>query len=349
MTKLYVYIMTDDKGVAPNPYGGKLTLTLCKSIIRKSAEAGDIIVGIIGKGLSSAINKKAEKSIENLSLCYIARIDKKLSIIDYDNLCKDEHELQVKTPKFYITDSKDFSKDNLEQSENIEGDNIYDITTQSLRHYAHSVLGLADEIKLDMDAPYMLFCEDFCYLGKAAISPEKIKVFEDSSIGKSYDKIMESFSKAQIGHRVFESEFNVDEFYDGIHKLITKTYNQPSQGKIDDPSENLRDRIIEEKKAPLTFLNLTQLTPTQQTIMDIFKYITSRKKSKRSRSVPTKKPEDMQQQVEVLDKKKVLCSEDLITDLERRVEHTQELPGIGTLNTNPKSESSVKVPKPSSF
>ena len=83
--------------------------------------------------------------------------------------------------------------------------------------------------------------------------------------------------------------------------------------------------------------------------MDIFKYITSRKKSKRSRSVPTKKPEDMQQQVEVLDKKKVLCSEDLSIDLERRVEHTQELPGVGTLNTNPKSESSVKVPKPSSF
>lgn len=42
--KMMSYIIKDDYGFAPNPYGGFLTLATCKPAIRSSAGVGDILV-----------------------------------------------------------------------------------------------------------------------------------------------------------------------------------------------------------------------------------------------------------------------------------------------------------------
>lgn len=46
--KLSAYIVTVDRGFAPNPFGHYCTLACCKPTIRRNAEVGDIIVGIAG-------------------------------------------------------------------------------------------------------------------------------------------------------------------------------------------------------------------------------------------------------------------------------------------------------------
>jgi hypothetical protein len=46
MPKVYIYKITADDGIAPCPYGGMLTLGICKPAIRRTAQAGDYLVGV---------------------------------------------------------------------------------------------------------------------------------------------------------------------------------------------------------------------------------------------------------------------------------------------------------------
>src|ERR1700743_2188386 len=43
---LYSYVLAVDDGAAPNPFGGVCTLTICKPMIRRTAERGDWVVGL---------------------------------------------------------------------------------------------------------------------------------------------------------------------------------------------------------------------------------------------------------------------------------------------------------------
>jgi len=60
--KLYSYIVKHDTGFAPNPFHGYCTLACCKPRIRRKAEKGDWVVGLMPK---SAGNKVA----------YLMRVD----------------------------------------------------------------------------------------------------------------------------------------------------------------------------------------------------------------------------------------------------------------------------------
>ena len=44
--RVFSYIVVHDSGFSPNPFHGLLTLACCKPLIRKTAAAGDIIVGL---------------------------------------------------------------------------------------------------------------------------------------------------------------------------------------------------------------------------------------------------------------------------------------------------------------
>ena len=44
--RLYSYTLAVDDGAAPNPYGGTLTLTICKPGIRRTSRVDDWIVGL---------------------------------------------------------------------------------------------------------------------------------------------------------------------------------------------------------------------------------------------------------------------------------------------------------------
>lgn len=54
---LYAYAITRDFGFAPNPFHGLCTLATCKPGIRKTAKAGDWILGIGGSCLKHAKSK----------------------------------------------------------------------------------------------------------------------------------------------------------------------------------------------------------------------------------------------------------------------------------------------------
>jgi hypothetical protein len=44
--KLFSYCIPTDDGAAPNPYWGVCTLTICKPVIRRTAQIGDWVVGV---------------------------------------------------------------------------------------------------------------------------------------------------------------------------------------------------------------------------------------------------------------------------------------------------------------
>lgn len=44
--KVYSYIITHDSGFSPNLFHGVLTLACCKPMIRRSAEVGEVVVGL---------------------------------------------------------------------------------------------------------------------------------------------------------------------------------------------------------------------------------------------------------------------------------------------------------------
>jgi len=47
--RLFTYILRQDGGFAPNPFWGYCTLACCKPVIRRTAEVGDLIIGIAPK------------------------------------------------------------------------------------------------------------------------------------------------------------------------------------------------------------------------------------------------------------------------------------------------------------
>ncbi|MCM0080574.1 hypothetical protein L4X63_03120 [Geomonas sp. Red32] len=51
--KLYIYVVDRDFGFAPNPFHGYCTLATCKPRIRRSAKAGDWIMGVGGGRLKA--------------------------------------------------------------------------------------------------------------------------------------------------------------------------------------------------------------------------------------------------------------------------------------------------------
>jgi len=75
-TVLRSYKMTSDRGFAPNPYEGVLTLTTCKPGIRKCHKKGQWLAGFTSKTLNG-------DDIGNEKLVYLARIDDKLPIEKY--------------------------------------------------------------------------------------------------------------------------------------------------------------------------------------------------------------------------------------------------------------------------
>lgn len=87
--RLYTYSLRFDDGAAPNPFGGVCTLSICKPVIRKSAKAGDWIVGL---GPSRAPDGR------NLSshIVYAMLVSRSMSYAEYDRHCQTK--LRAKLP-----------------------------------------------------------------------------------------------------------------------------------------------------------------------------------------------------------------------------------------------------------
>jgi hypothetical protein len=98
MPRLFSYTVRYDYGSAPNPYWGVCTLSICKPVIRRTAGAGDWVVGLRGE-----------------SVVYAMRVTSRKSLADYDTYCRQQ--LREKIPSIA---SRDFRRQ--------VGDCIYDFS-----------------------------------------------------------------------------------------------------------------------------------------------------------------------------------------------------------------------------
>lgn len=260
--RLYVYYVVHDKGVAPNPDGDMLTLALCKKDIRRCANPGDIIIGLVGRELAS--KTKEGVTITENNLCFFARIDEKLSFMDYAVKCHrdDELGLKAKIPNFTIEDV--FTKDTmLETSSNINGDCILN-KHGDLYHYSHSVEGLDGEVQSDLDDPYVLCSKNFFYFGDRALN------FSDKpEIHDWYKRtILDLFDdKSHIGCRkaYFEDEEACLKFFEHLKRAVFVSLGEEEKtGKIGDPAQDLLHTIQSCGNEPLTLTKLEEIKSSYQ-------------------------------------------------------------------------------------
>lgn len=94
--KLYSYCIPVDDGAAPNPYWGKCTLVICKSVIRRVAEKGDWIVGLGSKNVNGIDYSR--------KVVYAMKVTEKITLSAYDKLCQSS--MSSKIPDLNIVDYK---------------------------------------------------------------------------------------------------------------------------------------------------------------------------------------------------------------------------------------------------
>lgn len=149
LVRVFVYVVVTDSGFAPNPFFGFCTLATCKPRVRRSAAAGDWIVGV----------GSAQRRWEG-KLVYVMRVD--------ETLCFDEY---WRDPRFALK-RPDLGGD----AERHCGDNIYhrDRATgcwvQAPGCHSHSDgTPHCGHIERDTSPPRVLIAREFAYFGADAV------------------------------------------------------------------------------------------------------------------------------------------------------------------------------------
>ena len=136
--RLYTYRLVIDDGTAPNPYGGTMTLAICKPAIRRTCQTGDVIVGLDARG----------------AVCFVMKVTEKLTLADYWKRVHAEPKLLVKVPRQH----KDLSEARY-------GDAIYDFTSSDTEivqlRGAHS----EESMDRDLRGGYAALSSHFIYAG----------------------------------------------------------------------------------------------------------------------------------------------------------------------------------------
>lgn len=179
--KLCTYIITHDKGFAPNPFHGFLTLATCKPSIRRSQNihVGDWLVGI-----------SAKSSLGRDHLIYMAQISEIVSLEEY----ADNARFAVKKPG--------------KEGNSIHGDNIYYKDNkggwQQLPDAAHD----KTQQEHDISGENALIAKDFWYFGKQApkipthldlIGNARTKYLTDEKVVKEFITWIHTFPKGVNG------------------------------------------------------------------------------------------------------------------------------------------------------
>jgi hypothetical protein len=137
---LFSYVVRVDDGNAPNPYGGFLTLTVCKPRIRKHARKGDILIGT-----------GSARSVGTGTLVYAAIISDVVPIEDYGKLAK----YRIKRPSRRRPCWRQL------------GDNLYVRVNGRWRMRRNPFHSPAD-MSHDLSGVNALICREFWYFGRAA-------------------------------------------------------------------------------------------------------------------------------------------------------------------------------------
>ncbi|MDQ6761548.1 MAG: hypothetical protein M3015_02845, partial [Bacteroidota bacterium] len=184
--RLFSYIVAHDYGLAPNPYWGKLTLTVCKPAIRRTAEKGD---WIIGTGSKNVIDQNRNKKDHSGRLVFAMRVDKVVTMEEYDEYCKTtKSEMKYKLPhnNLFNTDWR-----------HKVGDDIYDYS-----NCVNKIPGLRKVIHEEEDKPTdlsglnALISKHFYYFGN---STKEIPI-----------KNVIAILKSEQGHLVLNEEIDTD-------------------------------------------------------------------------------------------------------------------------------------------
>lgn len=192
MPRLYSYIVKNDNGSAPNPFWGVCTLTICKPVIRRTAQIGDWIVGTGSKN-----SKLRDGKTHDLSghLVYAMQVTDKMSLHAYDQHCL-QH-LNNKVPNWRTSDWRMKM-----------GDCIYDFSAgvePAIRMSVHK----ENNRERDLGGLYALLSNHFYYFGEeprpipASLREIVIKtqghlVFDDPAIIKTFEKWKRSFTRNKI-------------------------------------------------------------------------------------------------------------------------------------------------------
>jgi hypothetical protein len=154
--RMFAYKITRDFGFAPNPFHGVCTLATCKPHIRKSAVAGDLVLGC-GSSENGLVGR----------MIYVLRVGGKCTFQQY----WDDPRFAAKRP--FFKSSRDHAY----------GDNIYhhDAAGEWIQERSHHSFqdGATNELNLRQDTSedHVLWSDDFVYWGREA--PEVPAPFRD--------------------------------------------------------------------------------------------------------------------------------------------------------------------------
>jgi hypothetical protein len=151
----YSYLVEHDFGLAPNPFGGYCTLTVCKPTIRKSGrlQIGDWIIGTGSKALSKTFGKNFK-----YHLIYAMQVAEIMLIEDYWN----DNRFKCKRP--ILNGSLPL----------IYGDNFYhkdDVGNWIQENSAHSYFDGSPNLKhlkTDISGKHAIVSQRFFYFGQSA-------------------------------------------------------------------------------------------------------------------------------------------------------------------------------------
>lgn len=165
MTKLFSYVIPNDHGAAPNPFGGVCTLVICKPRIRSAARVNDWVVGTGSK--YSPIGDIRDK------LVYAMQVTDKMTMREYDAWAQEHRPEKVPKrggdPRSWV------------------GDAIYDFTEDPplMRSGVH---GPGDRVR-DLGGKHALLSEHFFYFGDHPVAlPENLRRLVHSGQAHSSDK-----------------------------------------------------------------------------------------------------------------------------------------------------------------
>ncbi|HEY3294099.1 MAG TPA: hypothetical protein VGL38_01535 [bacterium] len=165
MATLFTYRIVHDKGFAPNPYWGAMTLATCKPKIRLAAEVGDWIAAMGWKDTSRGVDL-------TLKVIFAMRVSEKLTLAEYADRARTQ--LKGKIPDMKHADERRHA-----------GDAIFDFSSGRCieRPSLHS--GSTDALRKDREGKYVLVSDHFYYFGsRPATLPYHLQEIAPSGFGR---------------------------------------------------------------------------------------------------------------------------------------------------------------------
>lgn len=190
--KLYSYCVKNDAGAAPNPFWGICTLTICKPVIRRSAEKDDWIVGL--GSANSPVGDMSKRMV------YAMKVTDKMTMEKYDQFCREKY--KNKKPDWRGHDYR-----------LRVGDCIYDFSQGQPPKLRLSVHDEGNR-KKDLEGQYALLSTHFYYFGDKAVElPDHLQ----------------PIIKHGQGHKSDANDPYVEQFVEWIEAKFTanKLYGEP--------------------------------------------------------------------------------------------------------------------------